>query len=80
MVKQIDLIQKDLDRAVMSLQNHFVFTGDHGEYNFPKESRTYDLLGTGEISETLFLLHKLQPELELVNLTSEVLTLKLKNI
>ena len=78
MVNQISLVQSDLERAVMSLQKNESFTGQEAQYSFPKNSRVYDLLGEGQITEAVFILHKLQPELKLVDLTPEKITLQLK--
>lgn len=79
MVNQISLVQSDLERAVMSLQKNEQFTGQPAEYSFPKDSRVYDLLGEGQITEALFILHKLQPQLKLVDLSPEKITFQLKN-
>ena len=78
MVNQISLVQGDLSRAIMSLEKNEKFTGQQAQYSFPADSRVYDLLGEGQITEAVFILHKLAPELELVDLSPEKITLQLK--
>lgn len=64
MVKELKQIEAQLGKIIMTLQEEYVHTGDHGEYLLNVGSSAGDFLVYATESERAFILHKLAPELE----------------
>jgi hypothetical protein len=67
MVKELKHIEAQLGKITMQLQQEFVYTGDHGEYLLNAGTPAGDFLVHSTESERAFILHKLAPELEVVD-------------
>lgn len=67
MVKELKHIEAQLGEIVMQLQEEFVHTGDYGEYLLNVGTPAGDFLVHATESERAFILHKLAPELEVVD-------------
>ena len=67
MVKELKAIEAQLGEITMQLQQEFVHTGDYGEYLLNVGSPAGDFLVYSTDSECAFILHKLAPELEVVD-------------
>ena len=79
MVKELKQIEKQLGEITMQLQKEFVYTGDFGEYLLNVGSPAGDFLVESTESERTFILHKLAPELEVVDVyENHHIILKLK--
>jgi|TARA_A100000171_G_C2132915_1_gene147937 hypothetical protein len=72
-------IKKQLSKIVMQLQQEFAHAGDHSEYLLNVGTPAGDLLVHSTESEREFILHKLAPDLEVVDVyESNNIILKLK--
>ena len=67
MIQELNKIESQLGKIVMKLQEEFVHTGDHGEYLLNAGTPAGDFLVYATESERVFILHKLAPELEVVD-------------
>ena len=67
MVNQLKHIEAQLGEITMQLQQEFVHTGDYGEYLLNVGTPAGDFLVYSTESERAFILHKLAPELKVVD-------------
>ena len=67
MVQELNKIEAQLGKIIMDLQQEYVYTGEHGEYLLNVGSPAGDFLVDATHSERAFILHKLAPELEVVD-------------
>ena len=79
MVKELKTVESQLGNIVIKLQEEFVHTGEYGEYLLNKGSEAANFLLESTESEREFILHKLCPDLEIVDVyESNHLIFKLK--
>jgi len=79
MIQELNKIEAQLSQIVMKLQQEFVHTGDYGEYLLNVGTPAGDFLVESTESERTFILHKLAPELEVVDVyETHHIILKLK--
>jgi hypothetical protein len=77
--KKIEEIEAQLSKITMQLQQEFVHTGEYGEYLLNVGTPAGNFLVHSTESERAFILHKLAPELEVVDAyESNHVILKLK--
>lgn len=78
MSKELKVIEAQLANAVMELQKGYVYTGEHNVYVFDGTTEAGNYLLNSTESEVELILHKLAPELEVVEINLSVIILKLK--
>ena len=66
MYKELTVVQEELYYVTKQLQIEYVHTGEYGEYLLNKGSEAADFLLESTESEREFILHKLCPELKIV--------------